>query len=67
MNEQTIFIIIFVVLFASFYFGDDNFYGKYNSLSFMSEFDSFTCRLISLGLTAFVCAGIWYFFITNYV
>jgi hypothetical protein len=67
MDEQTIFIIIFLVLFVSFYFGDDNFYGKYDSLTFMNNMDSFSCRLISLGLAAFLCAALWCFFITNYV
>ncbi len=67
MDEQTIFIIIFLFLIASFYYCDDNFYGQYDSLSFMSGMDSFSCRLISLGLTAFLCAAVWSFFITNYV
>ena len=67
MDEQTIFIIIFLILIASFYYCDDKFYGQHESFNFMSGMDSFSCRLISLGLTAFLCAAIWSYFITNYV
>jgi len=67
MDEQTIFIIIFLILIASFYYGDDKFYGQYESMNFMSGMNSFSCRLLTLGFTAFLCAFIWSYFITNYV
>ena len=66
MDEQKFFILFFVILAFTFYYCDDDFYNS-NSITFMSSFDSFSCRLISLGLVAFLCAAFWTYFLNNYV
>lgn len=67
MDDQTICIFITLVLIAVYYNGDDSLYLKYDSLSFVGKQDSFTCRLLSLGIASFILAFLWNTYINNYV
>lgn len=65
-NERTIFLIFFLLIVASFYYGDDNLQNKLGTHSYI-YFDEVSCRLISLGVTAILCGVFWKIYTENWV
>ena len=66
MNEQTLFLIFFLFIAASFHFGNDEFYGKVETLNNLN-YDSVTWKLMSISIAALLCAIFWNYYTVNYV
>ncbi len=66
MNEQTLFIIFFFIIFVAFFYGTDKFYEQFDCFKNL-QFDEITWRLISLSVASLLCAIYWNYHISNYV
>ena len=68
MDEQTIFVIFFVLIALSFTYGNKKFYESSN-MEFLidMDYDDVFYKLFSIGIVSIICAFYWNYHVKNYV
>jgi len=68
MDEQTIFVIFFVLIALSFNYGNKNFYESSN-IEFLikGDYDDVFYKLVSIGIVSIICAFYWNYYVNKYV
>lgn len=68
MDEQTIFLIFFLLIALSFNYGNKNFYESSN-IEFLinAQYDDAFYKLLSIGIVSIICAFYWNYHVNNYV